>query len=351
MSDSPAPPPDSRTLADALRGSGLVEGCDAADLAVLSAKGVSHDHWEIAGSELVLRVPRGHQWGLEAQAALDHQAAAFARAGASGHVPACHGVLAPTPALPRGALLVGRVRGRAPRLPDDMPAIAEALAAIHGVDPEGPPADPAPLVVHDRPVAATLAAIEVQAAHLGDAGLEPASRDALEAELDQARDLAARGEPDIRLCLVGTDTHPGNFLIDAAGKAWFVDLEKAVYGAAPIDLAHASLITSTGWDPDCGGLLSRAELAAFHRHYLSRVGTPRAEALTPWLMPLRRLTWLRTATWFARWRAADLRGESGMQDARMHDHVARHIAARLSPEGIAAARADWLAGHGPVPGT
>ena len=46
-----------------------------------------------------------------------------------------------------------------------------------------------------------------------------------------------------------TDTHPGNFLIDETrdgeAKAVIVDLEKALYGSPGIDLAYATVYSST----------------------------------------------------------------------------------------------------------
>ena len=41
-------------------------------------------------------------------------------------------------------------------------------------------------------------------------------------------------------------------MIEAAGRAVFVDLEKALYGSPAVDLAHASIYTSTMWDPEIG---------------------------------------------------------------------------------------------------
>ena len=54
--------------------------------------------------------------------------------------------------------------------------------------------------------------------------------------------------PPPRLCL--TDTHPGNFLVDASGKVLFVDLEKALYASPAIDLGHPTILTSTLWETD-----------------------------------------------------------------------------------------------------
>ena len=145
------------------------------------------------------------------------------------------------------------------------------------------------------------------------------------------------------LCLVGTDTHPGNFLIDRAGKAWFVDLEKALYGVPPIDLAHATLAVATGWDPDCTGRPTTGQVGGFYRRYLDRIDPEHAGEMAPWLLPLRRLTWLRTMTWFARWQADWQGGDHpASRDAAMSEHIAAHIAASFEADAIAEARADWL---------
>lgn len=311
-------------------------------LSILTTKGISHDHWRIGDSGLVLRIPRMSQWGMAPDQQLAYEATAFRRAAASGHCPALRDIVPVGEVLPRGALIVDLIDGRPPRLPDDLAAIADAFVAIHQLPLPAPAAQP-PLLSHDKPVAATLAVIEEQAAHLPDAQLSDVARAAIEQELTWAREFAAQGEPDFGLCLVGTDTHPGNFLIDGDGMAWFVDLEKALYGVPPIDLAHATLAVATGWDPDCAARLTTEQTGAFYRHYLDRIGSARAGELTPWLLPLRRLTWLRTMTWFARWQAAWQGGDHpASRDAAMTKHIAAHIAASFEADAITKARSDWL---------
>ncbi len=86
------------------------------------------------------------------------------------------------------------------------------------------------------------------------------------------------------------------------------------------------------------------DVQQFYQRYLEAVGRDRAATLGPWLLPLRRLTWLRTITWFARWRAqwSDL-DHAAMRDDRMGKHVRGHIERSFAPETVATCREDWLA--------
>ena len=313
-------------------------------LALLRTKGIAHDHVRLAGRGLLLRLPRFSQWGLAPAAYLAYQQAAFARAMPSGHTPALAGAIDLSDDVPTGALVVIEIAGRAPHLPADLASLAAALSALHAV-PLPPPAARPPLQVQADPGAATLAVIEGQAVFLDTLDLAVETRRPLDEELAWAR----RHAPGLAtpLCLVGTDTHPGNFLVDAAGKAWFVDLEKTLYGAPGIDLAHLTLATSTGWDPDVATTLSRAAIVTAYRRYLTAVAPALAAAMRPTLLPLRRLTWLRTMTWFARWQADwQHHVPATSRDARVSAHLARHIARSFDPATIAAARAEWL---GPDP--
>jgi len=336
------------SLAAALAARPGFDGITAARLKALPAKGLVHDHVAVSGVALdgcavLVRVPRRLPAGLSAAAFLAYEAAGFARAAPSGHVPRLFATIAPAPDLPFGALLVESVAGRPPRLPGDMAAIATALAALHAL-PMPAPAARAPLHDDRDPVAMTLARIEAQARALPDLALSDRARRAIDAEIDWARGFAARaaGHAQPR-ALVMTDTHPGNFLIRDDGRALCVDLEKAAYGAVAFDLAHASLPISTRWDPDCAAPLARADVVAFYRSYLACLSPDRARALAPWLLPARRLIWLRTMTFCAKWAT---RPGAGAGDEGLDPAMRRHLAALLddifSAETIAATRAEWL---------
>ena len=101
-----------------------------APLLLLGDKGLAHHHVRLVGTGWLARLPKQSQMGLGAATNLAYEAACFERAGPSGHVPRLHGELPPSAALPRGGLLVEEISGRNARLPQDLPAIMQALACL-----------------------------------------------------------------------------------------------------------------------------------------------------------------------------------------------------------------------------
>ena len=188
-------------------------------------------------------------------------------------------MLPPSAALPRGGLIVEEIEGRAARLPEDLPAIMAALAAIHAL-PVPAETERAPLLSPADPLAGLLEEIGAQAEYLGIARVAPDTREVLEDNIAALRDLASRdARPPRRL--ISFDAHPGNFLITPSGRAVLVDLEKARYSAPPLDLAHATLYTSTTWDVASHAVLSPEETAEACLEWCDlscRCGGPRGAA-------------------------------------------------------------------------
>lgn len=303
----------------------------------LPDQGLAHWHVRLVGSGWLARIPKQSQLGLDAGHNLAYQAACFERAAAGGHAPRLHAVLAPAPGLPRGALLVEEIVGRPLRLPEDLPALAAALAALHRLPLPPLPRRP-PLQDPADPLAALAAEIAQQAQQLDAAGLAPAARARIDAELARWQSVCAAPDRPLRR-LIAFDAHPGNFLLRADGSAVLVDLEKARYGPPPLDLAHATLYTSTTWDRASQAVLTPAEVAAAYARWCRL--TPGAEALRPWFAPLRRAMWLWSVTWCALWRVQSMQGprrggdgadwSAAHSEAALVQHVRERVGHYLSP--------------------
>ena len=272
-----------------------------AELEVLPDSGLAHTHVRLVGHGALARIPKQSQIGLAPAANLVHQSACFERAARSGHTPALLGVLAPSAALPRGALIVEEIIGRAAHLPHDMTAITTALARIHQLPLPAQDAR-APLTSAADPLLDLLAEIEAQAAHLDAAKVDPSARRCIDAEIEHLRALCAQ-PPRPPRCLISFDAHPGNFMIRADGCAVLVDLEKCRYSHAPLDLAHATLYTSTTWDAASSAALGVDEVAGAYAVWSREIGSS-ASAWNEWHVPLRRAMWLWSVTWCAKWRVA-----------------------------------------------
>jgi len=319
------------------------------DGVTLPATGTAHGHVHLADGRLA-RIAYAYEDDPTAAARLHVQAAGFRHLQPAGRTPRLHEVVEPQPGLPGGALIVDYVDGRAPRLPGELDAMAETLAAIHALPL---PADSSPIPRQKNPFLETLEGIELNATRFLDKAVPDAgSRAEIAEELTlmqaMARDVGKHAQP---LTMALADTHPGNFIVDRTGIAWFVDLEKVHVGSAAIDLAHATLPTSTLWASAEGRPLSSDEVQGFYAAYLDRIGVEAADALKPWLVPMRRLTWLRTTLFMARWRVQtraprDLADPSQWSDAGLEPSMRalydRRIEQCFDRAAIQAIRAEWL---------
>ncbi len=326
----------------------LAEG----EISPLPDTGLAHAHFRLGDSGLLARIPKQSQMNLGAGENLRYQQACFARAAPAGHSPALHGILPPSSHLPRGGLIVDHIDGRPPRLPRDMAALADALAAIHAL-PLPAQAARAPLLAPADPLQAVVAEVSAQAAFLPRAGLAAAALTQIEKTFAMVQDAlrhAGNGQP----CLVAFDAHPGNFLLRNDGRAVLVDLEKARYGAPPLDLAHASLYTSTSWDMHIRADLDDREVVAFYRRWMCRVPPRLAQSWRALLLPLRALMWLWSVTWCAKWRVLSDRRSTGSGDGEdwsrdnssdaLVDHVRGRVDHYLEPAVMERCR-DWAPGR------
>ncbi|MEO8557519.1 MAG: phosphotransferase [Rhodospirillales bacterium] len=335
-----------------------LENLSPGELLALPATGTAHGHVRVLrrldGRWPLARICYAHPGDPSAEARLTAQATAFERAAPAAATPHLLAVVPPNAGVPGGILLVEFIAGRAPKLPDDLPSIAAALARLHDL-PLPAPERIAPLVCAEHPAMTLLQAIETNAPFFERLSLSAQSRAMLHDELNYARDFATRhGSDPAAITFALADTHPGNFLIDRAGKIWFVDLEKAHYGSPAIDLAHATLPTSTLWDPSQSTVLNRGQTVAFYRAY-GALAPERMQMLRPMLTPLRRMTWLRTMAFKARWKVQTSLpydgsdpgqwSDSGLMPA-MRQHLANVIERAFQPATIAQTRHEWL---GPEP--
>ncbi|MDF1792020.1 MAG: phosphotransferase [Thalassobaculaceae bacterium] len=330
VTDSDLTDPTRDTLARALD---VAPDAIAAD----PVEGRVHRHWRLAGGRM-LRVPRMSHLGLAPRRNLIYAAEAFRRMAPSAAVPRLHRVLRVSRALPWGALVVDDIDGRAPRLPDDLPAIGRALAAIHRLPL---PERRTPFIDPPDPLAYLLTVAETQLGPVHDR-LESTARRILTEEIAWARELVA-GAPDRPApSLAAADTHPGNFRIRADGEAVLLDVERPVYDSAGVDLAHASLPTSLSWDPLVSGAAGRADVVAFHAAWRAEAPAALAEAVRPWVLAYRRLIWLRTTSWACAWAVRnDLSAALASADAATSG-LARRLARFVDPTMMEEARAGWI---------
>ncbi len=271
----------------------------AARLEPLADKGLAHDHIRLAGSGLLARIPKQSQLRLSAAANLAYQGACFDRAAPTGHTPRLFATLPPSPDLPRGALLVEEIVGRPAALPGDLPAIARALASLHSLALP-PPAERDPLLHADDPLRDLWQEIEQQATHLDAAALAPEARAAIDRERSRLRVLC-QGPHRPTIHLIAFDGHPGNFIVRPDGEAVLVDLEKCRYAYPGLDLAHATLYTSTTWDLESNAVLALPQVLGAYEAWSDAVGAAAAASARPWHLPLRRAMWLWSITWCAKW--------------------------------------------------
>ena len=304
------------------------------DLCLLDDKGLAHWHVRLQGTGLLARIPKQSQMGLEPLDNLTYEAACFQRAAACGHVPRLDGVIPPSDELPWGALLVEEITGSPANNPDHVAPIMQALASIHRLPVPAARAR-ASILSEIDPLAGLLALVRAQSVYLDHPLVSESSRRTITKRLKDLTASLPQICQSLAPRLITFDAHPGNFLITPTGKAILVDLEKLRYSYPPLDLAHATLYTSTTWDIDASFKLSTAEVARAYEVWMSAVGAM-ADTCLAALVPLRELMWLWSVTWCAKWLTESVKPKNtsggGGQDwsqANSDAALIRHVRARV----------------------
>ena len=314
-----------------------------------STGGHTHDHVLIEATGKLLRVPRQSRMGRDAKADLDYQAACFERMADSGHTPEIFGTLPPSEDIPTGALILEAIRGRTVEFPNDMDGVAEALATIHDL-PVPDPADRPPLPDQENPYRSALEEVEAKANYLDAALAEDPDgdvaaaliREEIEAAKAHADSLTQADVPPPQL--IAFDAHPGNFIKSVKGRAVLMDLDKGRYGGPGFDLAQATLYTSTTWDRETYSEPDHEAMAAFYAAWLNTVSPTTAEAHRAHLLAMRRLMWLRSINWCAKWRV-ESRKAAGYDGMAHTDPIRDRVDCYLTPDVVERVRADWRGRH------
>jgi len=300
----------------------------------MSDKGLAHWHVRLKGTGLLARIPKQSQMGLGPLENLTYEAACFHRAAACGHVPRLDRVIPPSDELPWGALLVEEITGSPADNPDHMAAIMEALASIH-VLPIPSTSERPPLLSASDPLDGMLRLVFEQSIYLDHPLVSEHSRRSIKERLKNLSTTLHQACVGLEPRLITFDAHPGNFLITPMGKAVLVDLEKLRYSYPPLDMAHATLYTSTTWDVDASFALSPTQVARAYEVWMSAAGTI-AEPYLAALVPLRELMWLWSVTWCAKWLTESVKpkhasgaGGEDWSQANSDASLIRHVRSRV----------------------
>ena len=313
-------------------------GIDPGTPELMPDTGLAHDHVRLGGTGWIARLPKQSQMQLGAAENLAYQAACFERASASGHAPRLRPCCRPPRRCPAAGSSWRRSRG-APR---GCPATCRrswrrSRRSMACRCPRRPRARRCSTRPIRSPICWRKSTRRPRICRPRTAD----TRAIIERHLKALRDLAgAAARPPQRL--ISFDAHPGNFLITPSGRAVLVDLEKARYSAPPLDLAHATLYTSTTWDVASHAVLSPHEVAQACHDWLAHLPEAERAAQRGWILPMRRAMWLWSMTWCAKWRVlSDADAQAGPEgedwasdksEAALIAHVRTRVDHYLDPE-------------------
>jgi hypothetical protein len=287
-------------IANAVRALPDFRTLGAQDLRIMTGKGLTHDHIAISHTGWLLRVPRRNQLDMTPDDYLDYQQKCYAAASQSGHAPACLTTIHPQTGLTQGALVIQTIEGRKPLLPQDWPAMAKALAALHSLPPEryaqAVQASERPFASQDFLLNTLFRPSYEQSV------LPPESRALMDAELQSINDFLHRQKQGQKgMALLGGDSHPANFMIDKAGKAWLVDLEFMLADMPHIDLADAGLPLTANLEPDIRPCHDAVARTSFYKAWVNQVPSAMAQDFEPAMDMAERMVRMRSLLWLCDW--------------------------------------------------
>lgn len=304
------------------------------DICPMEDKGLAHWHVRLVGTGLLARIPKQSQMGLGPFENLAYEAACFQRGAACGHVPRLDRVIPPSDELPWGALLVEEIIGSPANDPDHVAPIMQALASIHLL-PVPVACERMPILNENDPLVGMLRLVLAQSVYIDHPLIPKTSRNTITKRLSALSATIPHICDGLAPRLITFDAHPGNFLITPTGKAVLVDLEKLRYSYPPLDLAHATLYTSTTWDVNASFSLSTAEVARAYEVWMSAAGAV-AEPYLAAFVPLRELMWLWSVTWCAKWLTESVKPKHAMgaggedwSQANSDASLIRHVRSRV----------------------
>ncbi|QKF62134.1 TIGR04282 family arsenosugar biosynthesis glycosyltransferase [Campylobacter curvus] len=211
------------------------------------------------GASLVFRINTKSQIGLKHQVKYEFDALKVLES--SGVTPKAYEYFAPSPFLPRGAMSMEFLPGRALDYRRDLKTAAQLLVRIHSV----PLPKKHKFLIARKPLAAMMTECGKMARIYH--GSKFKSKNASEflswleerlGGLNLSREIS---EPRI----INTELNSGNFLINEGAQSYVIDWEKPIVGEKEQDLAHFLAPTTTFWKTDV--ILNFNEMQNFLNEY------------------------------------------------------------------------------------
>ena len=166
----------------------------------------------------------------------------------------------PSPFLPRGAMSMEFLKGRALRYESDLETAASLLASVHSVKI---PSNHS-LITAQKPLKAMFEECEKMANVYLDSNLaQPKTAEMIEFFLKIAKKFDLEREIE-EPCIINTELNSSNFIIGKE-SSYIIDWEKPIIGEREQDLAHFSVPTTTFWKTDV--IFSADEIEKFINLY------------------------------------------------------------------------------------